>query len=119
MSNLKTNTMIHFKDLLKENKFCSSIDVTIDPMGEVVNFVSDFGNETLSDIQRLVKVLIGKGCIKLNGTTRNVSINIDDIGDEDPYSIDVYHEDDEEGDDNSVITFNQEFIDEVYKDFDI
>ena len=119
MSNLKTNTMIHFKDLLKENKFCSYINVTIDPMGEVVNFVSDFGNETLSDIQRLVKVLIGKGCIKLNGTTRNVSINIDDIGVEDPYCIDVYHEDDEEGDDNSVITFNQEFIDEVYKDFDI
>lgn len=111
--------MIHFKDLLKENKFCSSIEVVINPMGEVVKFVSEFGNETLSDIQRLVTVLIGKGCIKLNGTTRNVSINIDDIGDDEPYSVDIYHEDDEEGDDNSVISFNQELIDEIYKDFEI
>lgn len=111
--------MIHFKDLLKENKFCSYINVTIDPKGNVENFVSDFGDETLTDIQRLVDVLVGKGCIKLNGTTRTVSINIDDIGDGEPYSIDIYHDDDDEGDDNSVISFNQEFIDEVYKDFDI
>lgn len=113
--------MIHFKDLLKEMKFSSSFNVVIDTVGEVVNFTSEFGNETLDDIQKLVRVLISHGGITVNGTTRELVINIDDIGEDDyPYYIDVYH-DLENGiqDDDSVIPFTQELINEIYTEFSI
>lgn len=107
--------MVHFKDLLKENKFCSYIDVLLDPRGEVVNFTSEFGDESLEDVQKMVNVLIREGYIKLDGTVKNVSINIDDIGDEEnPYCIDLYFydEDGNQDEDNTpVIPFDQELLD--------
>ena len=110
--------MVHFKDLLKDCEFCSSFNVNIDQDGKVMNFKSEFGDETLDDVQKLVNVLISKGGVTLNGKERNLSIEIDDIGDEEnPYCIDVYHYDDGVGieDDDSVTPFTQELVDEILK----
>lgn len=109
---MKTN--IHFTELLRENKYCSSFEVVVDEVGTIKSFTSDFGNETLNDIQKMVNVLIRQGGITINGKGQVIHININDIGDNEyPYYIDVYHNlEDGIQDDDSVIPFDQELIDE-------
>lgn len=106
--------MVHFKDLLKETKYCSSFEVEVNKKGVVTGFESEFGNETIEDIQKLVTTLIGEGGITIR-RKRTITINIDDIGDEVyPYCIDVFHNVDKGvQDDDSVIPYTQELIDKI------
>lgn len=109
-----SNTKVHFTELLKENLYCSYFEVVVDEKGTVTSFTSDFGNETLEDIQKLVNVLVRHGGITINGKGQVIHISIDDIGDdENPYCIDVFHDlMDGVQDEDSVIPFTQELIDE-------
>jgi len=111
--------MTHFKNLLDEMKYLSIFDIRIDQNGKVLEFKSEFGDETLEDVQKMVNVLIRKKGITLNGKERNLDINIDDIGeDKYPYYVDIYHDiDDIESprEEDSVIPFTKRLLNQFLK----
>ena len=109
--------MVHFKDLLIEKKYHSHFDVNV-KNGIVTSFKSDFGNETMEEIQKMVNVLIRHEYLELTEEEINVAIPIDVIDDDDEYYLETYHN---IGDDSSeyynefdsVVLFDQDFLDEI------
>jgi hypothetical protein len=107
--------MVHFKDLLKDLIYPSGFEVVIDGKGTVISFKSDSGIETIEDIQKFINVMVKHGYITIREEGQVITISIDDIGMDDyPYYIDVYHNlPDGIQDEDSVVPYTQELIDEI------